>query len=189
MTSQETGSAADYPPALLEKAGNVSLLVLDVDGVLTNGGLYFSNDGEALKRFSILDGLGIKLLAANGVATGIITGRKSGIVERRAAELSIPYLVQGREDKRSALMELLEQCAVPASQCAYVGDDLPDIGAMRHSQLGIAVANAHAEVKKRADWVCARNGGEGAVREIADMLLHARGSYAQAIENFVRQQE
>lgn len=181
--SAETG---ELPAELRQKASGIALLVLDVDGVLTDGGLYFSDDGEAMKRFSILDGLGIKLLASAGVSTAIITGRSSGIVERRAAELSIAHLVQGREDKRSALQELLARLAVPASQTAYAGDDLPDIGAMQFSALGIAVANAHREVKSRADWVCSRSGGHGAVREIADMLLMARGSYQQAIDAFVQ---
>ncbi|NNC55423.1 MAG: HAD hydrolase family protein [Pseudomonadales bacterium] len=162
------------------------LLVLDVDGVLTDGGLYFGNDGEALKRFSILDGLGIKMLADNGVASAIITGRRSGIVEKRAAELSIAHLIQGREDKRDALLELQAKTAVTANQIAYVGDDLPDIGAIMHCQLGIAVANAHAEVKQRADWVCSKRGGNGAVREVADMLLQAQGRYSAAIDKFTQ---
>lgn len=181
-------ASTDYPKALIEKARGITLLVLDVDGVLTDGGLYFNNDGEALKRFSILDGLGIKLLADNGIDCAIITGRRSGIVEKRAAELSIAHLVQGREDKRAALLELQAKTAVTNSQIAYVGDDLPDIGAIQHSALGIAVANAHAEVKQRADWVCAAQGGAGAVREVADMLLRAQGLYSAAIKKFVPHQ-
>lgn len=182
----ETSSQSPaYPASLLASAREIRLLALDVDGVLTDGGLYFSGNGEALKRFSILDGLGIKLLADNGVQTAIITGRSSGIVSQRAAELSITHIVQGREDKRAALQELLALAGVANKQAAYVGDDLPDIGALQLAGLGIAVANAHREVMARADWVCTRRGGDGAVREVADMLLLARGAYAATLDRFV----
>lgn len=174
-------SQAESTPAA---ARGIKLLVLDVDGVLTDGGLYFGASGEQLKRFSILDGLGIKLLADCQIKTAIITGRSSDIVKQRAAELNIAHVIQGREDKLQALQELLRQLNVSQSETAYVGDDLPDLAAINFCQFGVAVANAHSEVKKNANWVCQRRGGNGAVREVADILLQANGNYAAIIAQY-----
>ncbi|MBT8149217.1 MAG: HAD-IIIA family hydrolase [Pseudomonadales bacterium] len=166
-------------------ARGIKLLVLDVDGVLTDGGLYFGASGEQLKRFSILDGLGIKLLADCQIQTAIITGRSSAIVQQRAAELNIAHVIQGREDKLQALQELLRQLKVSQAETAYVGDDLPDLAAINYCQFGVAVANAHSEVKKHANWVCQQRGGNGAVREVADILLQANNHYAATIAQYV----
>ena len=171
--------------ATLAKARGIKLLALDVDGVLTDGKLYFGDTGEQLKSFSILDGLGVKLLADYGIQTAIITGRSSAIVAKRAAELNIAHVIQGREDKLRALEELLAQVNVPDTQAAYIGDDLPDLAAIKRCGFGAAVANAYPELKKHADWVCHNSGGCGAVREVADILLQANGHYAAAIARFL----
>ena len=135
---------------LVQRARAVRLLVLDVDGVLTDGKLYFLADGSEAKAFSTLDGHGIKMLQNSGVTVAIITGRTSTIVERRAANLSIAHVVQGREDKRVALDELLARLQLSYDQVAYLGDDLPDLAPIRCVALGIAVANANTFVRQHA---------------------------------------
>jgi len=177
-------NTAEFPEELLDKARGIALLALDVDGVLTDGKLHFGNAGEELKGFSILDGLGIKLLQNQGVEVAIITGRQSQLVTRRATDLGIKYIMQGREDKLTALDELLQQLELTRDQAAYVGDDLPDLSAICHARLGIAVANAYPPLKQQADWVTGNAGGCGAVREVCDLLLIANGKYSQAIDAF-----
>ncbi len=156
-------------------AATVRLLALDVDGVLTDGSIYYGNDGEELKAFSIKDGLGIKLLQKAGVEVAIITGRQSEIVARRARELGISDIIQGREDKRVALLELCQMKSLQLSDCAYMGDDLPDLGAILSAGLGMTVADASPAVAAAADWQSSFGGGRGAVREACEHLLEARG--------------
>ncbi|MFZ5722314.1 MAG: KdsC family phosphatase [Pseudomonadota bacterium] len=169
-----------------EKARAVRLLALDCDGVLTDGSLLYGNDGEELKAFSILDGLGIKLLRASGVQVAIITGRKSEIVKRRARELGIDnLLLQGREDKLVALRELAQQTGIALDAIAYCGDDLPDLPAIRAAAFGIAPANAHGLVREHADWVTTAAGGAGAVREITDFLMQAQGTLPAALAPYL----
>lgn len=163
-------------------ANNVELLLLDVDGVLTDGRLYFSNSGEELKSFSTLDGHGIKMLIANGINVGIITGRTSSLVEKRANDLGISILIQGREDKLVALNEILGDLNTSKSAICYVGDDFPDLPVMRAVGFSVSVPNGHPDVKARADAITERSGGKGAVREVADYLLQAKGLY-QALLN------
>jgi len=155
------------------RASALRLLALDVDGVLTDGRLYYGNDGEELKAFNIKDGVGLKLLQQAGVAVAIITGRRSQIVERRATELGIAHVVQGREDKRAALEELCASLDLALSQCAYMGDDLPDLGALRAAAIGLAPADAVEAVAEAADWQSRYPGGGGCVREACEQLLHA----------------
>jgi len=155
------------------RASALRLLALDVDGVLTDGRLYYGNDGEELKAFNIKDGLGLKLLQRAGVAVALITGRRSQIVERRAKELGIAHLVQGREDKRAALEELCAHLDLELAQCAYMGDDLPDLGALRAAAIGLAPADAVDAVAEAADWQSRYPGGGGCVREACEQLLHA----------------
>ena len=155
------------------RASALRLLALDVDGVLTDGRLYYGNDGEELKAFNIKDGVGLKLLQQAGVAVAIITGRRSQIVERRATELGIAHVVQGREDKRAALEELCASLDLALSQCAYMGDDLPDLGALRSAAIGLAPADAVEAVAEAADWQSRYPGGGGCVREACEQLLHA----------------
>ncbi len=164
--------------SLRDIAGQLRLLALDVDGVLTDGSIYYGNDGEELKAFNIKDGLGIKLLQRAGIEVAIITGRSSGIVARRAAELGIERVVQGREDKRTALAELCADLQLAAAQCAYMGDDLPDLGAIRDAGLGMTVADACGAVADAAQWQSRYPGGAGAVREAAEFILHCRDQLA-----------
>lgn len=161
---------------LVQRARNVRLLVLDVDGVLTDGKLYFLADGSEAKAFSTLDGQGIKMLMNSGVNVAIITGRTSTIVERRAANLGIKHLIQGREDKRIALDELLATLQLSYDQIAYLGDDLPDLAAIRCVTLGVAVANANAFVRQHALAVTALRGGEGAARELCEFIMAAQNT-------------
>ncbi len=159
---------------LLQRARNVRLLVLDVDGVLTDGKLYFLADGSEAKAFSTLDGQGIKMLMNSGVDVAIITGRTSSIVERRAANLGIEHVVQGREDKRTALDELLSSLQLSYDQVAYLGDDLPDLAPIRCVALGVAVANANSFVRQHAQAVTVLRGGEGAARELCEFIMAAQ---------------
>ena len=165
-------------------AANIHLLALDVDGVLTDGRIYYGDNGEELKAFDIKDGLGIKLLQAAGVRIAIITGRQSEIVARRAGELGITDIIQGREDKKTALMELCERYAIPLQDCAYMGDDLPDLAAIAVAGLGMTVADACDTVRDAANWRSRREGGCGAVREACEFILSARGQLSTAVEKF-----
>jgi len=158
-----------------DRAQSIKLLALDVDGVLTDGRIYYGNSGEELKAFNIKDGLGIKLLQRAGVAVAIITGRQSAIVSRRAGELGISEIIQGREDKREALAELCERIGLSLTDCAYMGDDLPDLAAIRSVGLGLTVADAASCIREAAHWCSSRNGGDGAVREACELILGARG--------------
>lgn len=166
------------------RAALIRLLALDVDGVLTNGLIYYGNSGEELKAFNIKDGLGIKLLQDAGVRVAIITGRQSEIVARRARELGIADVVQGREDKRQALLELCQRNGLDIEQCAYMGDDLPDLGAIVSAGLGMTVADACTAVQGAADWISRYNGGCGAVREACEFILSARGEWSSLESSF-----
>ena len=168
-----------------ERAAAIRLFALDVDGVLTDGRIIYGNDGEELKAFNIRDGLGIKLLQRAGIEVAIITGRSSTIVDRRARELGISHVVQGREDKRVALEELCVQCDVGLAECAYMGDDLPDLGAVRAAGLGLTVADGAGALRDAADWCSELPGGAGAVREACEALLRARQQWT-ALEDEYR---
>ena len=162
--------------AAMESAKKIKLLLLDVDGVLTDGRLYYGNSGEEMKAFNIQDGLGIKLLQQGNVQVGIITGRVSALLQRRADELGISPVVQGREDKLTALNELLQTMDISLDEIAFMGDDLPDLAVIRRVGLGITPANGSATLAQQAHWQTTRRGGDGAVREVAEMILGAQGS-------------
>ncbi|HSC76314.1 MAG TPA: HAD-IIIA family hydrolase [Pseudomonadales bacterium] len=168
MISQPESPAA-------EMAATIKLLLLDVDGVLTDGRITYNSEQQELKSFHIHDGLGIKLLQRSGIQVGIITGRNSPMVERRANELGITILVQGREDKIVAMKDIQKQLGLNSHEVAYMGDDLPDLAAIRQAGLGIAPANAAAVVRQHADWVTSNPGGNGAVREACEFILTAQG--------------
>lgn len=168
-------SAADA--ALLERARRVRLAIFDVDGVMTDGTLYIGAQGEAFKAFNILDGHGMKMLQAAGVATAIISGRSSEAVARRAAELSVAHVVQGSADKVADFERLIAAVGVDAKECSFVGDDLPDLAIMKRCGLAVAVANAVDGVKQGAHYVTRASGGKGAVREFCELLLRARGHF------------
>ncbi|MFO1347308.1 MAG: HAD hydrolase family protein [Pseudomonadales bacterium] len=158
-----------------QRARAIRLLLLDVDGVLSDGGIVYDSEGRELKRFHIHDGLGIKLLQQHGIHVGIITGRVSPMVERRAKELGIELLIQGREDKAHAMHEAMAQLSLTLDAVAYMGDDLPDLAAITQAGLGIAPANAVNIVRQHADLVTIASGGHGAVREAAELILAAQG--------------
>ena len=153
---------------------NLRLMAFDVDGVMTDGRIYFSPEGEAIKVFNTLDGHGLKKLAASGVTLAIITGRNTPMVAKRAADLGIAHVIQGREDKGVALADLAQQLGIAASETGYAGDDEPDVSALYWAQLSFAPANAHDCAKAAADHITERRGGEGAVREICDAILAQR---------------
>lgn len=165
---------------LHERARAIRLAIFDVDGVLTDGRLYFMPDGTEFKSFSTLDGHGIKMLMASGVETAIISGRKSPLVERRAANLGIKHLIQGREDKLTALNELRQIIPVEMHQIAHLGDDLPDLPVMRRVGLGMAVASADGFVREHAHGVTRAVGGAGAAREFCELIMRAQGTLEQA---------
>ena len=158
------------------RARGVRLALFDVDGVLTDGRLWYGADGEALKSFHILDGHGLKMLAATGVATGLLSGRASPAAAARARELGIAHVMLGVSDKLARFGELAGRLGLDPSQCAFVGDDLPDLPVMRACGLAVAVANAVAEVREAAHHVTEARGGEGAVREFCEFVMRAQGT-------------
>ena len=170
-----TGATSAPPSVILERARGVRLLILDVDGVLTDGRLYYGPDGAEIKAFHARDGSAIKRLLAAGVAVAIISGRESEAVRRRVAELGIAHLYAGVEDKTAALDALCRAAAVEADDMAHVGDDIADLTLFEQVGLAFAVPDAHPEVLARADYVTRSGGGEGAVREVCDLLLTAHG--------------
>ncbi|MCL5041473.1 MAG: HAD family hydrolase [Gammaproteobacteria bacterium] len=161
---------------LQQRAAAIRLAIFDVDGVLTDGRLYFMPDGTEFKSFNTLDGHGIKMLINSGVEVAIISGRQSPLVERRAANLGIKHLIQGREDKLNALAELREIVPVELDKIAFLGDDLPDLTVMRRVGLGMAVASADAFVRQHAHGVTQANGGAGAAREFCEFIMRAQGT-------------
>jgi 3-deoxy-D-manno-octulosonate 8-phosphate phosphatase (KDO 8-P phosphatase) len=165
---------------LMQRGKHIKLAVFDVDGVLTDGRLYFLEDGSEFKTFNTLDGQGIKMLINSGVVTAIISGRKTPVVERRAKNLGIAHLYQGREDKLVVLDELLQQLHLSYEQVAYLGDDLPDLPVIRRVGLGMAVANAASFVRQHAHGTTQAKGGEGAAREFCELILSAQGNLEAA---------
>lgn len=170
---------------LIKKAGKVKLLALDVDGILADGQIIYDSHGIETKAFFVQDGVGIKALAQFGILTAIITGRHSPMVKKRAEELGIDFVVQGRDDKLMALTELLASLDLTLADCAYMGDDLPDIKAMQSVGFAPTVPNAHQEVINRCDMVTTKAGGFGAVREVCDLILKGHGHYEEFIANFI----
>ncbi|MET0377736.1 MAG: 3-deoxy-manno-octulosonate-8-phosphatase KdsC [Spongiibacteraceae bacterium] len=166
----------EFSPSNQQKARAIRLLVLDVDGVLTDGRLWYDNSGEELKAFHIQDGLGIKLLQSTGVAVAIITGRQSALVARRAAELGIHHVIQGREDKLLALRGLCSELNMALHEVAYVGDDLPDLSAIRSVGLGLTVADGRELIATHAAYRTKLPGGFGAVREVCELIMQAQGT-------------
>jgi 3-deoxy-D-manno-octulosonate 8-phosphate phosphatase (KDO 8-P phosphatase) len=163
-------------PDLLERAGRVRLLVLDVDGVLTDGRLHLTARGEETKVFHVRDGSGLVAVQRAGIVVAIISGRDSPAVTRRAGELGIRHVFQGIADKRAALDALLAELGITADALACVGDDTPDVPMLECATLAVAVADAHATARAAAHWTTPSAGGHGAVREVCDLLLTARGT-------------
>jgi 3-deoxy-D-manno-octulosonate 8-phosphate phosphatase (KDO 8-P phosphatase) len=159
------------------RASRIRLLVLDVDGVLTDGGLFYGASGEETKRFHVHDGLALVAARKAGLQIAVLSSRASAAVTRRMTELGVSEVHQGVGDKAGALAALCERLGVPASAVAMMGDDLPDLAAMGRVGLALAPANAVGEVKRAAHWVARRRGGGGAVREAVEMLLKARRAW------------
>ena len=168
-----------------QRLSRVRHLILDVDGVLTDGRLYFDNHGNELKTFHTLDGHGIKMLQQSGVAVAIITGRRSALVEKRAHDLGITRLIQGREDKYSAFLELFAKEPYDMENIAYMGDDYPDLQLMTRVGCPIAVPNAASPVAERALFTTERSGGMGAVREVCDRIMQAQGTFEAALAPYL----
>ncbi len=173
-----------FAPELLLAAQRVRVAFFDVDGVLTDGGLYLSDQGETLKRFHILDGLGLKLLQRAGITPVVITGRDSAPLRSRLKALGVVNVHYGTENKRPAAEQTLQALGLGWGDAAAIGDDWPDLPVLRRSAFACAPANAHAEVKAACRYVTAAAGGHGAAREFCDLLLVACGRYAELLEGY-----
>jgi len=169
---------------ILKLARQIKLMIFDIDGVFTDGKLYFSDQGEAMKAFNSLDGIGIKMLLHNAIDVAVITGRKSPIVTARAAELGIQHVYQGQIHKLHAFTTCLQQLNISQEHTAYMGDDIVDLPVMRRVALSISPANAFDNIKSASHWVTQRSGGDGAVREVCDVLLQAQDKWQAAIEAY-----
>jgi 3-deoxy-D-manno-octulosonate 8-phosphate phosphatase (KDO 8-P phosphatase) len=178
--------ALTFAPELLLKAQGVRVAFFDVDGVLTDGGLYFSGQGETIKRFNTLDGHGLKLLQRAGITPVMITGRDSPPLRLRLAALGIDHVHYGTEDKRPAAEQTLNALGLDWHQAAAIGDDWPDLAVLTRCALACAPANAHPEVKAVAHHITACAGGAGAAREFCDLLMVASGQYARLLEEYMR---
>jgi 3-deoxy-D-manno-octulosonate 8-phosphate phosphatase (KDO 8-P phosphatase) len=172
--------------AVSEQALKTRLLILDVDGVLTDGRLYYSDSGSELKGFSTQDGAALKLLMGTGIQTAIITGRSSALVTRRAEELGISHYYHGSEDKHLALEQLVDASGISPDLMAHVGDDLPDLVLFNRVGLRFAVPGAHPVVLERADYTTTAQPGSGAVREVCQLLMTAQGSWDDALARYDR---
>jgi len=161
-------------PTLKERAAAIRMLVLDVDGVLTDGSLYFDHSGNEMKAFNTRDGLGIRALQRCGIEVAVITGRTSGVVTARMAQLDIQHVYQGRVDKLNAFMHLLETTGYDTHQVCFAGDDWIDLPVLLRVGLAVSVADAEDRVKEQVHWVTSRNGGRGAVREICNLILSSQ---------------
>lgn len=156
------------------KLSAIRLVAFDVDGVFTDGRFYLSDDGVESKAFNTQDGFGIRQLINAGIDVAVISGRQSGAVERRMAELGVTHVVQGCKDKVAALGEIVETLGITTGQCAYAGDDVPDLPLLNTVGYSIAVANAVLEVREQCDYITSADGGHGAVREVCELILAAR---------------
>lgn len=172
-------SLAGFP---FVEAQGIRMLILDVDGVMTDGSIIMGNAGEEAKAFNVRDGHGIKMLQRAGIHLAILTGRTSGVVECRARDLGIEYVVQGSLKKAEGLETLLARTGLQASDCAFMGDDIVDLAPMRRCRLGFAPRDAHASVLKSVDWVSPADGGRGAVRLVAEGLILASGAWPRVVE-------
>ncbi len=158
-----------------QRAARIKLMAFDIDGVMTDGGLTYTDDGRELKTFNVMDGLGLKFMQRAGIELAIVTGRTSGVVAARAADLGIDHVFQGVADKGAAVAGLIEKLGLHWPEVAFMGDDLIDIPAMVRCGFAVAPANAHPLVKERAHAVTGASGGRGAVREAAEFVLAAQG--------------
>jgi 3-deoxy-D-manno-octulosonate 8-phosphate phosphatase (KDO 8-P phosphatase) len=174
-------------PELKARFKNIKLLVLDVDGVMTDGGLTIGDDGQEYKTFHAHDGLGMKLLKASGVELAIITGRTSNVVKKRAESTGVAHFYQGAEDKLVAFHDLIKASGLQANQCAFMGDDVVDLPPMLQCGLALAVPNSPALVLAHAHYVTIKSGGQGAVREVCELIMQAQGTLDGQMAQFLTQ--
>jgi 3-deoxy-D-manno-octulosonate 8-phosphate phosphatase (KDO 8-P phosphatase) len=174
-----------HSPELNERLQGIKLLVLDVDGVMTDGGLTIGDDGQEYKTFHAHDGLGMKLLKASGIELAIITGRTSNVVKKRAESTGVAHFYQGAEDKLEAFHELVKTCGLAPNQCAFMGDDVVDLPPMLLSGLAIAVPASPALVLEHAHYVTKKSGGRGAVREVCELIMQAQGTFDAQMAPFL----
>ena len=180
----KTNPANSPNEEVLARARRVRLLLMDCDGVLTDGRLWLTEDYDEQKAFHARDGQGISLMHRAGLKTGIISGRKSTAIDRRAHDLKMAYVHQYAKDKVAALEEIIAESGVSAEECAFVGDDLADIPPMRRVGLAVAVADAAEETKQSAHFITELNGGCGAVREVCELVLKAQGRWEELMKIF-----
>ena len=166
---------AKIPAALRERIARIKLMVFDVDGVLTDGSLWYGEQGEMLKRFNALDGHGLKMLATSGIKVALVTGREGPIVDRRAAELGLGDVIQNVRDKGAVLTELVARYHLTLEESGFMGDDLIDLPAMQRAGFAASVPDAPAYMTQAAHWVATKSGGKGAVRECCDLILASQG--------------
>jgi 3-deoxy-D-manno-octulosonate 8-phosphate phosphatase (KDO 8-P phosphatase) len=171
---------------IIEKAKKLKLLILDVDGVLTDGRLFFDDKGKEYKCFHARDGHGIKLLRQTGVEVAVISGRKSNSVALRMKTLGVEYVYQGHENKIAAFNEIIQSLSIQPEQSAHVGDDLLDLPIMKRVGLSIAVNDANEPVKEYADWCTKTPGGQGAVREICDFIMQSQGTFEGILKSYMQ---
>lgn len=171
---------------LLKKAADIRLLIFDVDGVLTDGSLYFADDGQEYKAFNSRDGHGMKMLQASGVDVAIITGRTSKVVKHRMDNLGIKHVYQGQVEKLPAFEELIAKLGLSADQVAYVGDDVVDLPIMTRVGLAIAVQDAHHLVKQHAHWTTPTDGGRGAAREVCELIMEAQNTLQEQFKPYLQ---
>jgi len=170
---------------ILDKAKHIKLLIFDVDGVLTNGGLFLGDDGQEYKAFNSRDGHGMKMLQSTGVDIAIITGRTSNVVELRMASLGIEHVYQGQLDKIKAYEEVVSKIGVDDETVAYVGDDVVDIPVMRRVGLAVAVHDAHPAVVQHSHWQTPHGGGLGAARDVCEMIMEAQGTLDKVMGKYI----
>ena len=170
---------------LIARAHRIRLAVFDVDGVLTDGTIYFSERGEEMKAFSVLDGLGLKMLSSSGIITALLSGRKSKVVALRAKEIGIPHLLQGVDDKLDTYRRLLRKLDLAEEETSFMGDDLPDLPVLRRCGLAFSVPNAPELVRSNVHHVTRSAGGRGAAREACEFLLQARGTLASQLRTYL----
>ncbi len=170
---------------IFAKAKKIKLLMLDVDGVLTDGRLYYTDHGEEIKAFNVLDGHGIVMLKDAGIKTAIISGRKSQAVKERARELGIKYVYQGIFDKVRVMEKIIKAEKITSENVCYIGDDVTDLALLQRVGLSATVSNGVAEVKSRVDYITTKKGGKGAVREVAEIILKAKGVWERTINNYI----
>jgi 3-deoxy-D-manno-octulosonate 8-phosphate phosphatase (KDO 8-P phosphatase) len=173
-------------PDALERARRIRLMIFDVDGVLTDGRLWYASDGRELKAFHSFDGLGVKLLAGHGIKCAILSGRESPAVAARAEELGIKHVMQGIEDKRAGFRQLLARTRLKAESSGYMGDDLVDIPVLRRCGFACVPKEAPEQVRRNAHYICSSAAGHGAVRDVCEFILQAQGKLEDALREYFK---